>query len=354
MMRFSLFSILDYYEDGSRTLSTLYTQLLDQIVSAERLGFDAYWIGEHHGYLTPHHTLACPNPAIVLTAAAQRTQRIGLNTAIANLSLRHPLFIAEDYALVDLLSQGRLGLGIGRGSYPHEYPAFGQSREESQGRFEESWAIIQQAWRGETVTFQGRYYQVDGIKLNVLPVQKPLPRYWFSVVREESFAALGRAAQPIITLPHLSADSLQGLAKLAQAYRLHYFAAGGDASQYELPLIFYTCVASTREEAQRQGREAMLQYLVHQHHGVDISHAQHKVQQLEERNQLWFGAPDDLIQWIEQHQASIDSRHFVFWLDFGGMPSASVHRSMHLLAEEVMPRFSALSCHILDNHEPIG
>jgi len=80
--------------------------------------------------------LICPNPAILLAAAAQRTQRISLNTAVANLSLRHPLLIAEDYALVDLLSQGRLGLGIGRGSFDHEYTAFGQSREESQGRFE--------------------------------------------------------------------------------------------------------------------------------------------------------------------------------------------------------------------------
>ena len=84
-MRFSLFSVMDYYEDGSRTLSMLYEQLLDQIVEADRLGFEAFWIGEHHGYLTPHLALACPNPAILLTAAAQRTRRIGLNTAIANL-----------------------------------------------------------------------------------------------------------------------------------------------------------------------------------------------------------------------------------------------------------------------------
>ncbi len=340
-MRFSIFSVLDYYEDGSRTLSTLYARLLDQIEEAERLGFDACWIGEHHGYLTPHHALVCPNPAVVLAAAAQRTQRIGLNTAIANLSLRHPLLLAEDYALVDLLSQGRLGLGIGRGSYPHEYAAFGQNREESQGRFAESWDIIRQAWRGETVTFQGRYYQIDDFKLNVLPVQKPFPRYWFSVMREESFAALGRAAQPIITLPHLSSDGLPTLAKLAQVYRQHYLAAGGDAGKYELPLIFYTCVAPTRMEAQQQGREAMLQYIVHQHRGVDIEHARQQVQHLEERKQLWFGAPDDLIEWIIQYQASTDSRHFVFWLDFGGMSPASVQRSMQLLAWEVLPHVCA-------------
>jgi len=338
-MRFSLFSVLDHYEDGSRTLSTLYAQLLEQIVEAERLGFDAYWIGEHHGYLTPYHALSCPNPAIVLTAAAQRTQRIGLNTAIANLSLRHPLLIAEDYALVDLLSQGRLGLGIGRGSYPHEFAAFGQNREESQDRFAESWEIIQQAWRGETMTFHGRYYHIDGMKLNVLPVQKPLPRYWFSVVRGESFAALGRAAQPIITLPHLSSDGLHTLTKHAQEYRQNYFTAGGDASQYELPLIFYACVAPTRIEAQRQGREAMQRYLVHQHNDVEMHNAQQHMHQLEERKQLWFGAPDDVIEWIKQYQANIDSRHFVFWLNFGGMQPASIHRSMRLLAQEVMPHF---------------
>src|SRR6266702_2416487 len=309
------------------------------MVYAEQLGFDAYWIGEHHGHLTPHHALICPNPAILLAAAAQRTRRIGLNTAVANLSLRHPLLIAEDYALVDLLSQGRLGLGIGRGSYPHEFAAFGQSREESRNRFEESWEIIQQAWSGEPVTFQGRYYQIDGVKLNVLPVQKPLPRYWFSAMREESFIALGRAAQPMIALPHLSAESLQMMTKLAQFYQQGYFAAGGDASQYELPLIFFTCVAPTRSEAQLQGKEAMLHYIVHQHLGVDIRHAQHQVHVLEERNQLWFGTPGDLIRWIEQHQAVLDNGHFVFWLDFGGMPSASVQRSMCLLAQEVIPHF---------------
>ena len=339
-MRFSLFSVADYYEDGSRTLSTLYEQLLDQIVEADRLEFEAFWIGEHHGYLTPHLALACPNPAILLTAAAQRTRRIGLNTAIANLSLRHPLLLAEDYALVDLLSQGRLGLGIGRGSYPHEFAAFGQNREESRYRFEESWEIIKQAWSGEPVTFHGRYYQVDGVKLNVLPVQKPLPRYWFSAMREESFAALGRAAQPIIAMPHLSAESLSMMVKLARVYQQGYFAADGDASQYEIPLVFFTSVAETRSEAQQQGREAMLRYIVHQHDGVDTAHAQHQMHVLEERNQLWFGAPDDIIQLIDQHQAVLDNRHFVFWLDFGGMSDASVQRSMRLLAGEVIPHIN--------------
>jgi alkanesulfonate monooxygenase SsuD/methylene tetrahydromethanopterin reductase-like flavin-dependent oxidoreductase (luciferase family) len=339
MTRFSLFSVLDYYEDGSRTIPALYEQCLDQIVEAERLGFDAYWIGEHHGYLTPHHTLACPNPAVLLSTAAQRTQCIGLNTAVANLALRHPLLVAEDYALVDLLSNGRLGLGIGRGSFAHEYTAFGQNREESRGRFEESWEIIQRAWRGETVTFQGRYYQLNGAKLNVLPVQKPLPRYWFSAIRGESFAMLGRTAQPVISLPHLTADGLPTLAKLVNDYRYQYLMAGGDDSRYELPLIFYTFVAPTREEAQRLAGDALHRYLVHHHHGVDDQHLRYAMQQFQERDQLWFGTPGDLIELLEKYQANMDNRHFVFWLDFGGMKQELVQRSMQLLAREVIPHF---------------
>ncbi len=338
MTRFSIFSVLDYYDDDSRTIPALYEQLLDQIVVAEQLGFDAYWIGEHHGYLNSHHALVCPNPAVVLAAAAQRTRRIGLNTAIANLSLRHPLQIAEDYALVDLLSQGRLGLGIGRGSYNHEYMAFGQSRQESQGRFEESWQIIQQLWRGETVTFHGHYYHLDQARIAVLPVQKPLPRYWFSAVREESFITRGRAAQPVICLPHLTADSLQTLARLAGTHRHQYLAAGGDADQYELPLIFFSFVAPTHAEAQQQARDALQRYLVQQHHGA-ADHLDQILQQLTARDQLWFGTPDDLIQLIERYQAHMDTRHFVFWLDFGGMKSELVHQSMRLLAQEVIPHF---------------
>ncbi len=340
-MRFSLFSVLDRYESSSPELPTMYAQLLDEIVEAERLGFAAYWIGEHHGYLGPQSALACPNPAIVLAAAAQRTHRIGLNTAVANLSIRHPLLIAEDYALLDVLSQGRLGLGIGRGSYDHEFAAFGQSREESRDRFAESWDIIQQAWRGETVTFSGRYYQIDKFKLNVLPLQKPQPRYWFSVMRPESFAALGQAAEPIITLPHLCSDGLTTLANLAEVYRRLYLTAGGQVDRYELPLILYTCVAPTQTEAEREGREAVLRYLLHQHPESGISHLEQHALQLWNREQLWFGSPDDLVARIKKYQASVDSRHFVFWLDFGGMPLESIQRSMRLLAHEVLPQFSA-------------
>lgn len=338
-MRFSLFSLLDVYDNEARTSAAIYQQTLEQIVRADELGFDSYWIGEHHSYLNPDQLLACPNPAILLAAAAKLTQRIGLNTAVANLSLRHPLQIAEDYALVDLLSQGRLGLGIGRGSFAHEYAAFGQDAASSSGRFEESWEIIQQLWRGERVTFQGRYYQLENAKLNVTPVQQPCPRHWFSAIKEDSFATRGRAAQPIISLPHLSAQSFAGLGKLVEDHRSHYLAAGGNGESYELPLILYTFVAPTRAEALHTAVDALRRYMEYQHPGSH-EHITQIIHHLKDQKLLWFGTPGDLVDLIEQFQASIDNRHFVFWSDFGGLQPELVLRSMQLIAQEVLPHFA--------------
>jgi alkanesulfonate monooxygenase SsuD/methylene tetrahydromethanopterin reductase-like flavin-dependent oxidoreductase (luciferase family) len=341
MMRFSLFSVLDVYAHGSPTCAARYRQCLEQFVAADRYGFDACWVGEHHGSLDTHQTLLCPNPAVLLTAVAQRTRRIGLNTAIANLSLRHPLLIAEDYALVDLLSGGRLGLGLGRGSFSHEYAACGQSAAESHGRFAENWNIIQQLWRGETVSFQGRYVRLEQVKLNVEPVQQPLPRHWFSVIRAESFAACGRAAQPIICLPHLTAESFSTLSGLVRAYRSQYLAAGGDTESYELPLVFYTCLAPTQTEAWQLGRRALHTFLAHQQ---QTNHADlgQQISRLEEREQLCFGTPADVIRFIEHHQSAMENRHFVFWLDFGAINPGYVSRSLDLLAREVLPYFRSI------------
>lgn len=335
-MRFSLFSLLDVYDNEARASAAIYQQTLEQIVLADKLGFDSYWIGEHHGYLEPDQVLSCPNPAILLAAAAQRTQHIGPNTAVANLSLRHPLQIAEDYALVDLLSQGRLGLGIGRGSFAHEYAAIGQDSVESFGRFEESWEIIQQLWRRESVTFKGRYYQLENAKLNITPVQQPFPRHWFSAIKEDSFATRGRAAQLIISLPHITAKSFAGVGKLVEDHRSHYLAAGGNSEQYELPLILYTFVALTRTEALHMAVDALRRYMEHQHPG---SH-EHIIHHLLDQKLLWFGTPGDLVDLIEQFQASVDNRHFVFWSDFGGMQPELVLRSMQLIAQEVLPHFA--------------
>lgn len=339
-MKFGIFSVVDYYRNGGQPLATRYGQTLDNIKYADQLGFKAFWIGEHHFFLNSSTALACPNPAVILAAAAQITSRIGLNTAVANLSLRHPLQLAEDYAMVDLLSQGRLGFGIGRGAFAHEYQAFGQSQAESSGRFEEAWQIIQQAWRGEPLDFQGRYYQIKNALINVLPIQQPLPRYWMATMNPGSFTARGQAGQPIIAIPYLTATGLADMGRLAGQYNTNYRAAqDGRATDCDLPLIFHTHLAPTRLEAHQVGMAALQRYIAHQHTASNLP-GQEVVRHLQARQQLFFGQTSDIIELIDQYQAATNSNYFIFWLDFGGMEAGLVRRSMELLATEVIPHFT--------------
>src|SRR6185312_16813547 len=110
-MRYAFFSVMDHYPAQSRTVPDYYAQLFTMSAEAERLGYDTVFVAEHHF----HEYGVVPNPAVMLAALAQRTTRIRLGPAIATLSYHNPLVVAESYAMVDILSGGRLVLGTGSG-----------------------------------------------------------------------------------------------------------------------------------------------------------------------------------------------------------------------------------------------
>src|SRR5688500_12889307 len=141
---------------------------------AEAVGFDSVWLGEHHD-----HSLLYPSPLLGLAAIASRTRRIGLGTAVLLLPLHHPLTVAEEGAMVDVLSGGRLILGVGAGYAPEEFAAFGVSIRERGSRMDEAAALIQRLWTEEKVTHEGRHYRIGGATVTPRPVQRPRPPIWF-------------------------------------------------------------------------------------------------------------------------------------------------------------------------------
>ena len=147
--------------------------MFEQIIEVEKLGFDQAWVTEHHfgGY---GGTL--PHPPTFLAAAAQMTSRIRLGVAVAVLPLHNPLDLAESYAMADVISNGRIDFGIGKGSEPVEYRKFGASRDEATARFHESAEIIRQAWSDAPVNFHGEFYSYDNVNILPKPVQRPHPR----------------------------------------------------------------------------------------------------------------------------------------------------------------------------------
>lgn len=125
-MRFSVFSVTDHHPELPRTIQQFYTELLDEMVLAEQLGFSAFFLAEHHF----HEYGIVPSPPILLAAAGQQTKRIGLGVAVSVLPFHHPLAVAEEYAMLDQLTNGRLVLGVGSGYLKHEFAGFYMSPAE--------------------------------------------------------------------------------------------------------------------------------------------------------------------------------------------------------------------------------
>jgi alkanesulfonate monooxygenase SsuD/methylene tetrahydromethanopterin reductase-like flavin-dependent oxidoreductase (luciferase family) len=187
-MRFGLFSVADHYPtELPRSTAELYGELLEQAEAADELGFDSFWLAEHHF----HEYGAVPRPPIWMAAAAQRTRRIRLGSGVVVLPFDNPMRVAEDYAMVDVLSGGRLNLGVGSGYLRHELEGFGVSADDKRARFDEALEILLRAWTGEPVSFTDVHYQVNGVRINVRPLQEPRPPVWVATLRADGGARVG-------------------------------------------------------------------------------------------------------------------------------------------------------------------
>src|SRR3954468_18655738 len=180
-MRYSLFSVNDHYPRLPRTVPQLYDQVLHSCELAERLGYDTFFCAEHHF----HEYGVVPDPAVMLAALAQRTKRIRLGTAISILTFHDPRHIAESYAMVDLLSGGRLVFGVGSGYLAHEFVGYGQDPKEKRERFNEALDIVQRLLAGETLPYEGKCSRTKKVVLNVLPHKGRVPPIYVAILARE-------------------------------------------------------------------------------------------------------------------------------------------------------------------------
>jgi alkanesulfonate monooxygenase SsuD/methylene tetrahydromethanopterin reductase-like flavin-dependent oxidoreductase (luciferase family) len=156
-----------WYRDPTR----LYHEIIDDIVMAEELGYDTVAITEHH--FTDDDW--APSPLMLHSAIAMRTRRIRLTTYVGLLPFYHPVRLAEDGAVLDILSGGRYEFGFGLGYRPEEFMGYGMQMKERSRRADEMLEIIRRLWDGETVTFKGKYFSCEKAKLTPRPVQQPRP-----------------------------------------------------------------------------------------------------------------------------------------------------------------------------------
>lgn len=181
---------LMYHGEGPRHEPSrdVYADLFEQIGLAEALGIHAVWFAEHHFTMHNGHV---PQPLLLALATAGKFRRIHVGTAVVCLPLHQPLEVAEQAAMIDVLSGGRLMVGVGSGSSPMEFERLGVPMGERHARFQEGIDILLRAWTGEEFTHKGPFYTIPPTTVMPKPLQAPRDLLWIAASSERSSALAG-------------------------------------------------------------------------------------------------------------------------------------------------------------------
>jgi alkanesulfonate monooxygenase SsuD/methylene tetrahydromethanopterin reductase-like flavin-dependent oxidoreductase (luciferase family) len=330
-------------------------QELDQMKWTEELGFDQLWITEHHFI---EYGLSVDPPSIA-AAAAMRTERVRIGLAAAILPFHDPIRLAEQLALVDIMSKGRLDVGIGRGNRPMEFHGYQIPQIESRQRFDEMQQMLVGLWTQEYFSFTGKHYRIPRVRMIPKPYQKPHPPLYVVCVGPDTIKQT--ASQGIPMLNSVLFGPIDPLVGNRDLYANTMREAGFDAAAVQAALgkwgvSRHVYVAPTDRQAFEEAKEAELWYqsalkrfLVPDR--IEDAHPdlQPAFRAMAERlakvtwddlvrETLVFGSPDTVCRHMEAMR-KIGVGQAMCWMNFGGLPHAQVRRSMELFSKEVMPHF---------------
>jgi probable F420-dependent oxidoreductase len=311
-----------------------YREALDEVTRAEELGFDSVWMEEHHS-VTNHYW---PSPLTVLAGFATRTSRLLLGTDIVVAAFHHPVRLAEDVAMLDVMSNGRAILGIAIGYKPDEFALYGVDLEKRGARFEEQLAIMKGLWTQERVQFKGTYYSMEG-RLEPKPVQRPHPPVWIGgwgdiTLRRAATLADNWIPGPTADLKRLLAGKQQFLERRRTA---------GLAPPAEWPLTRDVIVADTDQRARELAEEHIMVSYRREYAGgwrhpfIDASIATDLDKLMEDR--FIIGGPEQCVRRLRRFVEQYGMTHLICRMFFPGMPHAHIMRGLELLAREVLPAF---------------
>jgi alkanesulfonate monooxygenase SsuD/methylene tetrahydromethanopterin reductase-like flavin-dependent oxidoreductase (luciferase family) len=345
-MEFGAFFVCEYYPKVHGTQRNLYEEVLTQTEVAEQCGFDSVWVAEHHFH--PQYGI-CPSPPVLLSAMAQRTSRIDLGVAVSLLPFRNPLETAEQYAMVDVISNGRVIFGVGRGYIRHEYAGFNLPYEESRERFLESLEIIGKAWQGTPFSYDGRFHQYKDVALNLLPVQRPGPPIYLAALSPETFELAARLGHGFMVIPHpVPPDELK---RNIEHGRLAWSKAGRSLAELECMAAYHTFLSENSEQARQRGNELLSTYyrLVRtfepstKHRYLAQIRASYETVEVEDvrRNRSLIGTPDEIIERLEFFSAKFGITQFLCMCNTGGMTHEETVQTLRLMGERVIPHFAA-------------
>ena len=300
---------------------------------AEAAGFDSVWLGEHHNSI-----LLYPAPLVGLAAIAARTRRVRLGTGVLLLPLYHPLAVAEEAAMVDVISRGRLILGVGAGYAPEEFAAFGISTKERGSRLDEAVPLIHRLWTEDAVNHEGRHYRITNATLRPRPVQRPRPPVWFAGWVEAALRRAGRLGDAWLGGPSAKLDELAGCVRM---YREAMRRAGREPGSGEVALMRYVFVAESLEHTRAVAGASFIRsfeetYFRWPHPVVKRPAGELTIARLSE-DRIILGDPASCVRQIERVQTELGLTHLICRMSVAGIPADAARASMDLFTREVMP-----------------
>ena len=317
-----------------------YHEALEEVVLGEELGFHSVWMEEHHG-IKDHYW---PSPLMVLAGFATRTSRVRLGTDVVVLPFHHPVKVAEDAAMLDVISNGRLTLGVAIGYRPDEFALFGVSPERRGARFEEQLTIMRRLWTEDAVTFEGEFFRLRDAQIEPKPVQAGgIPVYlgaWGPLgMKRAATLADAWIPGPVADLPKILAAREQYDAALRQV--------GKDPAAVPRPLNREVVIAATEERARELAERHLMVNYRDEYGGGTWNHPLIHGQAAEMTSRLdaigkdrfIVGTPEQCIEQIRLFRDAVGADELICRLFFPGMPHAHIMEELRLLASEVMPAF---------------
>jgi alkanesulfonate monooxygenase SsuD/methylene tetrahydromethanopterin reductase-like flavin-dependent oxidoreductase (luciferase family) len=301
------------------TTAEYYAQCLAEAAEADRLGYDMVWLSEHH--FTDDGML--PSPLVAAAAVAARTSHIGIGTNVLVLPLHHPLRVAEDAAVVDLISGGRLVLAVGQGYAPAEFAGFGVDRTHRPGRLEEGISVLRQAWDDAEVTVSGRHWRIAGVPVRPQPGRRvPL---LVGAVAERAVERAVRIGDGLIVYCGKPADFV------ARRQLLDGVLAANPRREFPVVLTSILHVAPDAEQAWAEARPGIA-YLEGQ-----LSTLRDASQASFDRADFLVGTPADVAERLATLYREAPFDHFAHWARLPGLSHERAVETLRMVAAHVVP-----------------
>lgn len=316
------FGVLQFFSwPGRRVpLRTVYERALERVRIMDGGGYDAVWLAEHH-FSTYS---VCPSVHIMGMHMAGATRNLRIGTGVSLAAFYHPLRLAEEVALLDNLSGGRVNWGAGRGFDRKEMEVFGVGSEDSHARFRENVDIVQRAWADGPLTYRGRFHNYRDVEVLPKPVQKPLPT-WIASSSPEAIAWAASQGHAILMDPHSTHE------EIASKYANYRSAlAERGLGRRDTPMARLIAIARTDQQAEAVARQGALWTL--DAYAPPGPQAPSKAERVERyvNEVIIHGSPAKVVDELKRLEAEIPLHYL--------LASILSHQTLLLLTDEVMPR----------------